>query len=44
MSAQQLGELKDSDETAFTEKIGEAAFNSHIFKIQVKAENYNVSI
>ena len=43
MSSQQLGELKDSDETAFSEKVGEAAFSSYIFKIQVRMDNYNVN-
>ncbi|XP_012275093.1 replication protein A 70 kDa DNA-binding subunit [Orussus abietinus] len=41
VSAQELGNLKESDNDAFMEKFGEASFNSFIFKLRTKLETFN---
>ncbi|XP_062262049.1 replication protein A 70 kDa DNA-binding subunit-like isoform X2 [Platichthys flesus] len=40
-TAETLGELKDTDETAFDEVFQKAHFTTHIFKNRVKLETYN---
>ncbi|XP_034461504.1 replication protein A 70 kDa DNA-binding subunit-like isoform X1 [Hippoglossus hippoglossus] len=40
-TAETLGELKDTDETAFDEVFQKASFTKHIFKSRVKLETYN---
>uniref|UniRef100_A0A665WHX3 Replication protein A subunit n=1 Tax=Echeneis naucrates TaxID=173247 RepID=A0A665WHX3_ECHNA len=40
-SADTLGELRDTDETAFDEVFHKANFKTHIFKNRVKLETYN---
>ncbi|KAF0038588.1 hypothetical protein F2P81_009072 [Scophthalmus maximus] len=41
-SAETLGHLRDTDETAFNEVFQKANFTTHIFKNRVKLETYNV--
>uniref|UniRef100_A0A8C6PJN8 Replication protein A subunit n=1 Tax=Nothobranchius furzeri TaxID=105023 RepID=A0A8C6PJN8_NOTFU len=43
-SAAELGQLRDTDETAFDEVFQKANFSTHIFKNRVKLETYNVSV
>ncbi|KAF7206868.1 replication protein A 70 kDa DNA-binding subunit isoform X2 [Nothobranchius furzeri] len=40
-SAAELGQLRDTDETAFDEVFQKANFSTHIFKNRVKLETYN---
>ncbi|XP_058805155.1 replication protein A 70 kDa DNA-binding subunit-like [Phymastichus coffea] len=40
-TAQELGELKEQNNDAYLEKIGEAAFKSYIFKLRLRQETYN---
>uniref|UniRef100_A0A1A8MUC8 Replication protein A subunit n=2 Tax=Nothobranchius pienaari TaxID=704102 RepID=A0A1A8MUC8_9TELE len=40
-SAAKLGQLRDTDETAFDEVFQKANFSTHIFKNRVKLETYN---
>ena len=44
VSANDLGHLRDSDPTAFNQVLDDAHFKSFIFRLQVKLENYNVSV
>lgn len=41
LSAETLGQLKDTDEDAFDEVFQKASFKTHIFKNRVKLETYN---
>lgn len=41
-TAQELGELKENDIDAYSEKFSEATFKSFIFKIRVKVEVFGV--
>lgn len=43
LTAGELGELKDTNNDAFLEKFGEAAFKTFLFKLRVKMESYSVS-
>uniref|UniRef100_A0A8D3BCZ9 Replication protein A subunit n=1 Tax=Scophthalmus maximus TaxID=52904 RepID=A0A8D3BCZ9_SCOMX len=43
-SAETLGHLRDTDETAFNEVFQKANFTTHIFKNRVKLETYNDEI
>lgn len=41
LTAQELGELKDSNNDVFLEKFGETAFQTFLFKLRVKMENFS---
>nr|XP_061801246.1 replication protein A 70 kDa DNA-binding subunit-like [Nerophis lumbriciformis] len=41
LSAEQLGELRDTDETAFNEVFRKVHFSTHVFRNRVKLETYN---
>lgn len=41
MTSQQLGELKESDETAYENALRKMYFTSYFMKLRVKAEHYN---
>lgn len=43
ITAQELGELKENDNDAYLEKLGEVTFKSFIFKIRTKMETFGVS-